>query len=114
MEAQVLADTFHDNYLRYADVETVNFWQSINTPDAINVTPAYLNTTTGEVATGSAVNVSGVFAVIMDEDAAGVTQVNEWNDSIWNPSGGYTNMFWHFTEKYWNSFTENALVFTLD
>ena len=114
MEAQVLADTFHDNYLRYADVETVNFWQSINTPDAINVTPAYLNTTTGEVATGSAVNVTGVFAVIMDEDAAGVTQVNEWNDSIWNPRGGYTNMFWHVTQKYWNSFTENALVFTLD
>lgn len=114
MEAQVLADTFHDNYLRYSDVETVNFWQSINTPDAINVTPAYLNTTTGEVATGSAVNATGVFAVIMDEDAAGVTQVNEWNDSIWNPRGGYTNMFWHFTEKYWNSFTENALVFTLD
>lgn len=114
MEAQVLADTFHDNYLRYSDVETVNFWQSINTPDAINVTPAYLNTTTGEIAVGSAVNVAGVFAIIMDEDAAGVTQVNEWNDSIWNPSGGYTNMFWHFTEKYWNSFTENALVFTLD
>ena len=114
MEAQVLADTFHDNYLRYSDVETVNFWQSINSPDAINVTPAYLNTATGEVATGSAVNVTGVFAVIMDEDAAGVTQVNEWNDSIWNPRGGYTNMFWHFTEKYWNSFTENALVFTLD
>lgn len=114
MEAQVLADTFHDNYLRYSDVETVNFWQSINTPDAINVTPAYLNTTTGEVAVGSAVNATGVFAVIMDEDAAGVTQVNEWNDSIWNPRGGYTNMFWHFTEKYWNSFTENALVFTLD
>ena len=33
MEAQVLADAFHDNYLRYADVETVNFWQAIDTPD---------------------------------------------------------------------------------
>lgn len=114
MEAQVLADTFHDNYLRYADVETVNFWQNISNPDTVNVTPSYLNTSTGAVAVGSAVNKSGVFAVLMDEDAAGVTQVNEWSDSIWNPRGGYTNMFYHFTQKYWNSFTENALVFTLD
>lgn len=114
MEAQVLADTFHDNYLKYADVETVNFWQSIDSPDSISVTPSYLDTSTGAIAVGSAVSKTGIFAVIMDEDACGVTQVNEWSDSIWNPSGGYTNMFWHFSQKYWNSFTENALVFTLD
>lgn len=114
MEANVLADAFHDNYLRYADVESVNFWQSIDAPMSISVTPAYLNTTTGTVAVGSAVANDAVFAVLMDRDAAGVAQVNEWSDSIWNPRGGYTNMFWHFTQKYWNSFTENCLVFTLD
>lgn len=114
MEANVLADAFHDNYLRYADVESVNFWQSIDTPMSISVTPAYLDTATGAVAVGSAVANDAVFAVLMDRDAAGVTQVNEWSDSIWNPRGGYTNMFWHFTQKFWNSFTENCLVFTLD
>ena len=117
MEAQVLADAFHDNYLRYADVETVNFWQSINTPDSINVTPAYLvssGNSIGTIAKGSAVNKSGIFAVVMDRDACGVTNVNEWSDTIWNPVGGYTNWVFHTTARYWNSFTENAVVFTLD
>ena len=39
IDARVLADTFHDNYLKYADVETVNFWQGIETPDKIIVKP---------------------------------------------------------------------------
>ena len=117
MEAQVLADAYHDNYLRLADAETINFWQSISTPDTINNTPAYLvlsGGSVGTVAKGSAVNKGGVFAMIMDEDAAGITLANEWADSIWNPVGGYANHVFHTTCRYWNSFTENAVVFTLD
>lgn len=117
MEAQVLADAYHDNYLRLADAETINFWQSINTPGAINNTPSYLvlsGTNAGTVAKGSAVNKDGVFAVIMDEDAAGISLTNEWADSIWNPVGGYANHVFHTTCRYWNSFSENAVVFTLD
>ena len=117
MEAQVLADAYHDNYLRLADAETINFWQSINTPDTINNTPSYLvlsGNNAGTVAKGSAVNKAGVFAVIMDEDAAGISLANEWADSIWNPVGGYANHVFHTTCRYWNSFSENAVVFTLD
>jgi hypothetical protein len=117
MEAQVLADAYHDNYLRLADVETVNFWQSINTPDTINNTPGYLmlsGANAGTIAKASAVNKGGVFAVIMDEDAAGISLANEWADSIWNPVGGYANHVFHTTCRYWNSFTENTVVFTLD
>ena len=117
MEAQVLADAFHDNYLKYADVETVNFWQSIQTPDAINVTPSYLvltGNTAGTVAKGSAVNKTGIFAVLMDEDACGVVQANERASTVYNGRGFYTNYYWAFCEQYWNSFTENAVVFTLD
>ncbi len=40
--AMVLADTYHDDYLRYADNDTVNFWQSIESPAEINNTPVYL------------------------------------------------------------------------
>lgn len=117
MEAQVLADAFHDNYLTYADVETVNFWQAIQSPDAINVTPSYLVTSgnnAGTIAKGSAVNKTGIFAVLMDEDAAGVVQRNERASSVYNGRGFYTNMFWAFAEQYYNSFSENAVVFTLD
>jgi hypothetical protein len=90
---------------------------SPGTPDAINVTPSYLVLTganAGTVAKGAAVNKTGIFAVLMDEDACGMTNVNEWSDTIWNPDGGYSNWFFHSTGRYWNSFTENAVVFTLD
>ena len=117
MEAQVLADAFHDNYLTYADVETVNFWQAINSPDEINVTPSYLETTggqAGEIVKGAAVNQTGIFAVLMDRDAAGVVQMNERARTAYNPRGEYTNYFFSVAQQYFNSFTENAVVFTLD
>lgn len=117
MEAQVLADAFHDNYLQYADVETVNFWQSINTPDTINVTPSYLATAganAGTIQKGSAVNKAGIFAVLMDEEAAGIVQVQERSGSIYNPRASYNNLFFTTVNRYFNDFTENAVVFTLD
>lgn len=117
MEAQVLADAFHDNYLNYADVETVNFWQSINTPDTINVTPSYLATAganAGKIQKGSAVNKAGIFAVLMDEEAAGIVQVQERSGSIYNPRASYSNLFFTMVNRYFNDFTENAVVFTLD
>lgn len=117
MEAQVLADAFHDNYLTYADVETVNFWQAINSPDEINVTPSYLETTggqAGEIVKGAAVNQNGIFAVLMDRDACGVVQMNERARTAYNPRGEYTNYFFSVCQRYYNSFTENAVVFTLD
>jgi hypothetical protein len=117
MEAQVLADAFHDNYLRLADVETVNFWQSIDDPDTINVTPSYLiasGTNAGTVAKGSAVNKAGIFAVLMDRDAAGVVQVNERTRTAYNARGEYTNYWFSAAMRYYNSFTENVVVFTLD
>ncbi len=117
MEAQVLADAFHDNYLTYADVETVNFWQAINTPDEINITPSYLETAganAGTIQKGAAVNQSGIFAVLMDRDACGVVQMNERARTAYNARGEYTNYFFSVCQQYFNSFTENAVVFTLD
>ena len=117
MEAQVLADAFHDNYLRYADVETVNFWQAIDTPDEINVTPAYLETAganAGTIQKGAAVNQAGIFAVLTDREACGIVQMNERARTAYNARGEYTNYFFSVCERYFNDFTENAVVFTLD
>ena len=44
IDARVLADTFHDSYLRYADVDSVNYWQSIKTPDTVKIKPTYTHT----------------------------------------------------------------------
>ena len=113
-ETMVLADVYHDNFLRMADNETVNFWQSIDKPDEINVQPVYLQTD-GTLKTGEALNKANIFGVMFDEEAAGYTVVNQWSaPTPFNVKGGYSNIFWHFTDRYWNDFTENGVVLLLD
>lgn len=113
--ARVIADTYHDTFLRYADHETVNFWQSVDTPDTINVTPSYLKADGTITTPSNAVSVPKVFALLCDEESCGMTVCNEWSaTSPLNISGGYYNVAWHFTDRFWNDFTENAVVFTMD
>ena len=115
MDARVIADTFHDNYLRFADTESVNFWQSIKTPDTIVVKPSYLDTD-GTIATMTdAVTVEKVFGIIFDEDAAGVQFFNEWSaPTPFDARNGFYNDWYHWTIRYWNSFTENAVLLLMD
>lgn len=115
MEMMALADTYHDGFLRLAYNETVNFWQSIDKPDSINVTPTYMTNTGGLTTAEDAVNQANVFGVIFDRDAAGYTLVNQWSSPTpFNARGGYANIFWHETARYWNDFTENGVVLLLD
>lgn len=113
--ARAIADTYHDTFLRYADHETVNFWQAVDTPDTIKVVPSYLKAD-GTITTPSeAASVPKVFALLCDEESCGMTVCNEWSaTSPLNISGGYYNVAWHFTDRFWNDFTENAVVFTMD
>lgn len=114
-ETMVLADVYHDNFLRMADNETVNFWQSIDKPDEINVKPVYLQADGTLKSDDSPVNQKGIFGVMFDEEAAGYTVVNQWSaPTPFNSKGGYSNIFWHFTDRYWNDFTENGIVLLLD
>lgn len=113
MEAGAMSDTFHDNYLSVGTFNKVTFWQNIQSPRTINVDAGYIDTT-GAVA-HSTVNLANVVGVIHDREAAMTCTVNEWQaNSPFNARGGYTNMFWHFTERYLNDFTENAVVLLLD
>ena len=115
IDARVLADTFHDNYLKYADVETINFWQGIETPDKVIVTPTYTNTS-GEVTTaGSAITQTGVFALLFDEDAMGWSMVHERVlPTPVNPRGLYRNMWYHMRLRCFSDNTEKGVVFLLD
>lgn len=115
IEAQVFADTYHDNYLRWADNETVNFWQSIRTPGTITATPTYLLPDGSLTTPEDAVSATPVFGVIMDTEAAGLTIMSQWAAAApFNARGGYTTYWWHFTDKYWNDFTENGVVLLMD
>lgn len=114
IDARVLADTYHDTFLRFAADETVNYWQAIDDPAAINVKATYMASNGTLTTPASAAKTDNIFAVLMDDEAAGYTTIHEKMGSIYNPRGEYSNIFWSFDLRYWNDFTENAIVFLLD
>ena len=114
MYARVLADTYHEGFLEYSDVEEVNFWQDINTPMQLKVKPAYMDNT-GAIVDGNDTTVNNLVGVIFDRDALGYTTIHNWSASTpFNAKGGYWNTFHHFTERWFNDFTEKGLVLLLD
>lgn len=115
VQTSVLSSVFNKDELNIPEYERLNFWQSIGSPGDIQFKANYMNESGEIVQPAEAVTNTNMFAILMDEEAAGVTNVNEWSaSSPFNASGGYSNMFWHFTDRYWNDFTENCVVFTLE
>lgn len=115
INSEVYSTVFNPDFLKLVDFERVNFWQSALDPSTINNKPVMLKKD-GTLSSGvEVVTISNVFGVLFDEEAAGYTTVNEWSQpSPFNASGGYYNQFWHFTDRYWNDFTENAVIFYLE
>lgn len=115
MDASVLSSVYNDNYLKWADHEQVNFWQSINTPDGINIKSVYTDKTGSIVEDTVGTATSNIFGVLFDEEAVGITTCGQWSSaSRFNARGGYTNFWYHFNDRYYNDFTENGIVFLLD
>lgn len=114
-DAMVLSNTFNDGFVKFADNELMNFWQSIGTPDSIKVQATYLKADGTLDTPVSAVETKNIFGVMFDEEALGYTLVNQWSaPTPFNAKGGYSNIYWHETARYWNDFTENGVVLLLD
>ena len=114
MKARVLSSTFNYGFIEYADVEEVNYWQSIDTPMAIDVTPNYLDAD-GSIKTGAEQNITNLVGVIFDREALGYTVMNEWSATTpLNASGGYWNTFYHFLMKWWVDYSEKGIILLLD
>lgn len=114
-ETAVLSDLYNDQYMKLMDFERVNFWQNPNSPDALNVMPIYLKSDGTLTSPAAAVNEPHVFGVLFDDEALGYTVVNQWSATTpFNAAGGYSNVYYHFTDRYWNDFTEKGVVLLLD
>ena len=115
INSEVYSTVFNPDFLKLVDFERVNFWQSALDPSSINNNPVALKKDGTLVNNTQGVSISNVFGVLFDEEAAGYTTVNQWSQpSPFNARGGYYNQFWHFTDRYWNDFTENAVIFYLE
>lgn len=114
INSEVYSSIFNPDFLKLVDFEKVNFWQSVLNPSQINTKAVMLNKD-GTIKTTGVRTISNVVGVLFDEEAAGYTTVNQWSQpSPFNARGGYYNQFWHFTDRYWNDFTENVVIFYIE
>ena len=115
VESTIFSSVFNEQYLKMMDYEGVNFWQSIKTPMGINTKSRYIDEN-GAITEDSAYTAtSNILGVLMDEEAAGITTYGARTATTpYNARGEYTNVWFHFNDRYWNDFTENAVVFLLD
>ena len=83
---------------------------------SIIVTPTYMDTTDGSlIVANSSVTIENIFGVIFDDEAIGVNNCNQWSERTpMNAAGGYTNIYNHWTRRYWNDFTENGVLLLMD
>ena len=115
LESVALTSLFNDKYIKLGYNELVNFWQSIKDPQAINIKPVYMKNDGTITQPTDAVSIKTVLGVVYDEEALGYTGVNNWSaPTPLNARGGYYNIFYHFTDRYWMDNTENAILLLLD
>ena len=129
-ETAALSNTFHDDYLKFMDYEKVTFWQTIQDPLRINISGSHygyksVSSVDGSVVTNTLSDLYDfqidtetdeiqVIGVLFDDDALGVTRVNQWAaNTPFNARGGYTNHYDHETNRWYMDNTENVIVFIL-
>lgn len=99
--------TFHDEYTKLVNAETVPFWQGSGTD--------YAFSNTGKIdavsAAGHTQTVTGVLGCIWDRDALGVMNFNSRVTTQYNAKAEFTNYFYKRDARYFNDLNENFVVF---
>lgn len=113
---EALSSVYQIEQMKDVNWEGVDYWQAINSPMGINITPNYLDVSDGAVKkAGSAVSESNVLGIMFDDEAMGLSDKSTWtNATPFNSRGGYYNQWWHVTVQSWNDLTENAVILLLD
>lgn len=115
IRTEVLASTYNDGYLNIATTKEINFWQNIQSPDSVMVTPTYIDASGAVVSNAAAQTVNNIFGVIFDRDCIGYN-VREDNleYSPYNADGRYRNLFRHLNIQYCMDVTEKAVLLLMD
>ena len=115
IDTMVNTTLFHDEPMAFADVEAVDYWQAIDNPDEIQVTPSTIDPATGLAKAGSAQTLTDVFGVIFDQDAI-VTNMKSYRlvNTNLNARGLYVNTWLTVNMQYACDVTEKGIVLVLD
>ena len=114
-EAQVMSGIFNPEYLDIGRFERVQYWQNVNNPMAIDVTPAIPNKSNPATqTTGSRVQLDNVVGLLYDEDALMIDyQMDSAYSTPIESRKLYRNVWYHFSKNAINDYTENAVLFIL-
>ena len=113
--ARVLADTFNSGMLQYRDMELVPYWQTPRKRETIKVKPIRTIGNTGTAqAMSTNVGLANIVGVLFDDDAIGYTPIDsQVLATPVNARSRYVNFWYHYGWRWFNDFTENAVLFLL-
>lgn len=101
------SNTFHDEYTKLVNAETVPFWQGSGVDYAFTST----GTVNVKTASGNAQEVTGILGVMFDRDALGVNCAETRVTTNYNGKAEFTNYFYKRDARYFNDLNENFVVF---
>lgn len=105
--AYLQSDTFHNEYTKLPEAESVAFWQGSGTDFAFDSTSEVKIKT----ASGHDVDATGVLAVMFDRDALGVCNQERKVNTHYNEKASFWNYFYKQFAGYFNDTNENFVVF---
>lgn len=109
-DAYLQSDTYHNEFVKLPNADTVPFWQGSGTGFDWADTSKMIVTPRGKQ---DPVTISNVVGVMFDRDALGVSNLDRRVTTNWNPKGEFTNNWYKFDAGYFNDFNENGVVFVL-
>lgn len=107
------SDTFHEQFTRLPNAETVPYWQGSGTGyalDSISSINVTVNAETGASATQT-INATGIIGVMFDRDALGVCNQDRRVTTHYNARAEFFNNWYKVDAQYFNDFNENCVVF---
>lgn len=114
-EARVFPEVFNENYIKQENYEGVNYWQSAETPETVNITPAIPGGTNGAQTTGTSFNPAVVVGLIYDVDAMMVDfQLESALATPVEARKRYHNIWLSMVKNAINDLTENGVLLYMD
>lgn len=112
-DAYLQSDTFHENFTRLTNGESVPYWQGSGADYTLGSTGQINGIPVSEEGkeTPTPVVVKNVLAVIFDRDALGVSNLDRRVTTQWNAKAEFTNYFYKQDAGYFNDLNENCVVF---
>lgn len=119
-EAYLQSDTYHENFVKLPNAETVPYWQGSGTDydfestSAINVKYQPSHNDAGTPPAPVTVKQGGILGVMFDRDALGVSNLDRRVTNNYNPRGEFFNNWYKFDAGYFNDLNENFVVFYVE